>query len=154
MKLSTSKNIIAALGLSLCFGTTVHAENSQQNRMADCNAQASGKKGDEHKAFMSSCLSAKPAASAAAIADKTTPQQQRMKDCNASATGKKGDERKAFMSSCLSGKSATATPAAVAPAAIADKAAAPQQRMKDCNASAAGKKGDERKTFMSSCLKN
>ncbi len=31
---------------------------------------------------------------------------------------------------------------------------AQQQRMKDCNASAAGKKGDERKAFMSNCLKN
>jgi hypothetical protein len=27
-----------------------------------------------------------------------------------------------------------------------------QQRMKDCNAKAADKKGDERKTFMSACL--
>lgn len=29
---------------------------------------------------------------------------------------------------------------------------AQQQRMKDCNAQAEGKKGDERKTFMSACL--
>jgi hypothetical protein len=29
-----------------------------------------------------------------------------------------------------------------------------QQRMKDCNAKAADKKGDERKTFMSACLKD
>jgi psiF repeat-containing protein len=28
-----------------------------------------------------------------------------------------------------------------------------QQRMKDCNSQAAGKKGDERHAFMSSCLK-
>ena len=28
-----------------------------------------------------------------------------------------------------------------------------QQRMKDCNAQATGKTGDERKTFMSQCLK-
>ena len=38
----------------------------------------------------------------------------------------------------------------------ADPAAKPltpqQQKMKDCNAQAAGKTGDERKTFMSSCL--
>jgi hypothetical protein len=27
-----------------------------------------------------------------------------------------------------------------------------QQRMKDCNKQAAGKKGEERKTFMSECL--
>ena len=29
-----------------------------------------------------------------------------------------------------------------------------QERMKDCNAGAAGKKGDERKKFMSECLKD
>jgi hypothetical protein len=30
--------------------------------MSACNAQAAGKKGDERKAFMKGCLSAKPAA--------------------------------------------------------------------------------------------
>jgi hypothetical protein len=48
-------------------------------------------KGDERKAFMKTCLSAK----------KET-QQDKMKTCNADATGKKGDERKAFMKECLS----------------------------------------------------
>ena len=37
------------------------AANSQQDKMKACNAQATGKKGDERKAFMSDCLS-KPAA--------------------------------------------------------------------------------------------
>jgi len=63
--------------------------------MADCNKQAGDKKGDERKAFMKSCLSAKPAAA-------PMSQQDKMKACNAQATGKKGDERKAFMKSCLS----------------------------------------------------
>ncbi len=58
--------------------------------MATCNKEADGKKGDERKAFMKECLSAK----------KET-QQSKMKTCNAEATGKKGDERKAFMSECL-----------------------------------------------------
>ena len=31
--------------------------NSQQQRMKDCNAQASGMSGDARKQFMSSCLS-------------------------------------------------------------------------------------------------
>ncbi len=34
-----------------------------------------------------------------------------------------------------------------------EKQKAQQQRMKDCNAKAAGKTGDERKQFMSACLK-
>ena len=40
-----------------------------------------------------------------------------------------------------------------APAAAADKPVTPQQqRMTDCNAKAADKKGDDRKAFMKSCL--
>jgi hypothetical protein len=35
--------------------------NSQQQRMKDCNAQASGMRGMERERFMSSCLSNKPA---------------------------------------------------------------------------------------------
>ena len=33
------------------------AAGSQQNRMKECNKQATGKKGAERKAFMKSCLS-------------------------------------------------------------------------------------------------
>ena len=71
---------------------------AQQTNMGDCNKQAAGKKGDERKAFMKTCLSAGGATAPA------TPmtQQEKMKKCNADATGKKGDERKAFMKSCLS----------------------------------------------------
>ena len=66
-------------------------KTAQQSKMAICNKQAEGKKGDERKAFMKDCLSA----------DKQEKQQNKMKTCNAQAAGKKGDERKAFMSECL-----------------------------------------------------
>ncbi|MEO8305062.1 MAG: PsiF family protein [Betaproteobacteria bacterium] len=69
--------------------------NAQQQRMKDCNAKATDKKGDERKTFMSACLAGKDTAGA-----KMT-QQEKMKACNAKATDKKGDERKAFMSNCL-----------------------------------------------------
>ncbi|MGV8302023.1 PsiF family protein, partial [Pseudomonas aeruginosa] len=63
-----------------------------------CNADASAKslKGDERKAFMSSCLKTGGRAKAAT-------QQEQMKTVNASAIAKglKGDGRKAFMSTCL-----------------------------------------------------
>jgi len=62
--------------------------------MKACNAQAGDKKGDERKAFMSSCLKSE-----------TMPmtQREKMKKCNADAGAKslKGDDRKAFMSDCL-----------------------------------------------------
>ena len=43
----------------------------QQSKMATCNKDAEGKKGDERKAFMKSCLSAK----AEPVADPKTAQQ-------------------------------------------------------------------------------
>ena len=76
------------------------AATAQQNKMTACNAEASAKtlKGDARKAFMSSCLKAKPAAA--------MTQQEKMKTCNATAATQalKGDERKAFMSDCLKKK--------------------------------------------------
>jgi invasion protein IalB len=36
--------------------------SAQQQKMAQCNKDATGKKGDERKAFMKACLSKKPAA--------------------------------------------------------------------------------------------
>src|SRR5258708_23393788 len=36
------------------------AMNPQQNKMKACNEKAADKKGDERKAFMKTCLSAKP----------------------------------------------------------------------------------------------
>ena len=79
------------------------APTMQQSKMGMCNKDAADKKGDERKAFMKECLSAKGAAAAPA-ASAATPQQSRMKTCNADAktSGKTGDERKAFMKSCLS----------------------------------------------------
>jgi uncharacterized membrane protein len=71
------------------------APNKQQSKMATCNQEAGDKKGDERKAFMKQCLSAKKAT-----------QQEKMKTCNKDATGKKGDERKAFMKECLSAQPA------------------------------------------------
>ncbi len=85
---------LVALGLALSFGA--HAEDKaktpQQQKMAACNKDATGKKGDERKAFMKTCLSAKPA---------KTMQQTKMKTCNTDAGDKKGAERKKFMSECL-----------------------------------------------------
>jgi hypothetical protein len=70
---------------------------AQQEKMTACNKEAADKslKGDERKAFMSSCLSAK-----------SQTQQDKMTACNKQAADKalKGDERKTFMSSCLSAK--------------------------------------------------
>jgi hypothetical protein len=94
--------ITACLLATGLLATAAYAEDKaptkQQTKMATCNKEAGDKKGDERKAFMKDCLSAKPAAAAPT----GTPQQEKMKTCNAEAKGKKGDERKAFMKECLS----------------------------------------------------
>jgi hypothetical protein len=89
-----------AVAACLSFGFA-HAQDkaptAQQSKMATCNKEAGAMKGDERKAFMKTCLSAKP-----------VTQQDKMKSCNADPKAKalKGDERKAFMKECLSAKPA------------------------------------------------
>ncbi len=97
----------------------------QQQRMGECAHEGKGKKGDEYKQFMKTCLKSKkdavaaapaakpaapaaktPAAAASAAAPKqtaATSQKDKMKTCNAQAKDKslKGDARKSFMSDCL-----------------------------------------------------
>ncbi|GAA4351178.1 PsiF family protein [Variovorax defluvii] len=91
---------LTAMAACLCVGAA-HAQDkaptAQQSKMSMCNKEAGDKKGDERKAFMKSCLSAKP-----------VTQQDKMKTCNADPKAKtlKGDERKAFMKECLSAKPA------------------------------------------------
>lgn len=100
------KTIAIALTLGLGLLTSpvfaADAPTPQQNKMKTCNADAKTQNlaGDERKAFMKTCLSAK-----AEQADGKTAQQNKMKTCNADAKTKalKGDERKAFMSTCLKG---------------------------------------------------
>jgi Ni/Co efflux regulator RcnB len=103
-------SIIALLAISASsFAATETAassdkttgKNTQQEKMASCNKEATGKKGEERKAFMKECLSDKPSASAAQLA-----QRDKMKDCNAQAKDKKGEERKSFMKTCLSSDTA------------------------------------------------
>lgn len=93
--------IVAWTLLGLLAVNPSFAATEQQNKMATCNKDAAGKKGDERKAFMKECLSNKP--EAAAEAPKNA-QQNKMVTCNKEAAGKKGDERKQFMSECLKAK--------------------------------------------------
>lgn len=52
-------SLMAATTLALSFGavhTAASAKTAQQEKMGACNTQATDKKGDERKAFMSECL--------------------------------------------------------------------------------------------------
>jgi len=98
----------AVFAQAAATATAAKPENSQQEKMKACNADAKSKalKGDERKAFMKSCLSDQPAAPA-----KTNSQQEKMKSCNkeASEKGLKGADRKSFMSTCLKGSGSEAS---------------------------------------------
>ncbi len=88
--------LITVAIVGLVAASTAQAATPQQEKMATCNKEATGMKGDDRKDFMKKCLSAE------APAPKMT-QQEKMTACNKEAAGKKGDERKAFMSDCLKG---------------------------------------------------
>ena len=130
------KTLCLMLALAVLTAGAAHAQTSQQNRMAACNAAAKTRQlaGDPRKAFMSQCLS-----SGVPEPEKQMTQQQRMKDCNAAAAAGsyKGDARQAFMSACLKGG---------APAAA-------DRRQATCTADADARKlaGAARNSFLTKC---
>jgi len=95
---------IAAVCAMVCAGpslaadtttksTDAKAPNSQQEKMKACNDQAGDKKGDERKAFMKTCLSAKPMAAA--------KPESKMAMCNKKTAGLTKDERAKAQSECM-----------------------------------------------------
>ena len=112
MQLKTTSSLVLALALAVGAGTALAQDTAksgkaltpQQQRMATCNKEATGKSGDERKEFMRTCLKGETTAGA-----KVT-QQEKMKTCNADASKKslKGDARKSYMSECLKGDGAAA----------------------------------------------
>ena len=66
------------------------ADNPQQTKMKTCNTEAGDKKGDERKAFMKTCLSAKPVKA-----------ESRMSMCNKKTAGMAKDERAKAQSECM-----------------------------------------------------
>ena len=98
------KAIITALALAVATGGVfaqaasaaagAKAPTAQQSKMGDCAKDNKGKKGQEYKDGMKTCLSAQ------AEAKKT--QKTKMADCAKSNKGKKGQEYKDSMKACLS----------------------------------------------------
>lgn len=85
---------------------------------------------------------------------KMTTQQSRMATCAHESKGLGTEERHHFMSECLKGHGPAAEAHAKEITATSD-ATHPQDKMKSCNAEAAKKElhGDERRAFMSACLR-
>lgn len=71
----------AVVALALSFAASAFAADApaktltpQQQRMKDCNTQATGKKGEERRAFMSTCLKGASTQTAAPAASANPPQ--------------------------------------------------------------------------------
>jgi len=77
-----------AAGSSLAADAPAKAVTPQQQRMKDCNTQATGKHGDERRAFMSTCL--KGNSSATATSKQTaTPKHAPAKSKSDASAGKR-----------------------------------------------------------------
>ena len=68
------------------------AMSPQQEKMKACNEQAADKKGDERKAFMKSCLSAKPEKA-----------KSKMAMCNEKTKGMTKEDASKARSECMKG---------------------------------------------------
>lgn len=86
--------VLALAGLFACGAYAAEAKKDamtpQQEKMKACNEQAGDKKGDERKAFMKTCLSAKPATS-----------KNKMAECNAKTKGLSKAEGDKVRSECM-----------------------------------------------------
>ncbi len=88
------KNLMLLIAASAMLAAApAMADNAQQNKMKACNASAADKKGDERKAFMRTCLSAKPAAAA--------KPESKMAMCNKKTAGMTKDDRAKAQSECM-----------------------------------------------------
>src|SRR5262245_7605424 len=86
----------------LLVTSPVAAETAQQQKMKDCNAEATqkGLQGADRQTFMSTCLSGVNAQQ-----KNENAQQKKMKTCNADANKRHltGGDRTQFMRTCLKG---------------------------------------------------
>lgn len=122
MQIKSITSLVFACVFAIGAGSAVAAQDAdnigksgkplttQQLRMKNCNAEAREQslKGDERKAFMSTCLKGGSKELAARDEGKPaatpSPAQVKRKACSAEAKaqGLKGDERKTFISECVS----------------------------------------------------
>lgn len=155
------KTIIGALGASFALMALTPAQawaNPQHERMRRCNAEAKEQtlKGDERKAFMSTCLRGRHEAGAASAAAGAAP-------AAVPAAAMADGASEAVKAPVAAAAPAAAAPAATAPATVAPATVAAAEtagaddkaRAKACNQSATEQslRGAKRKAFIAECLK-
>ena len=109
--------------------------------------------------FTAACAAATALIAFAAFAEepqhKQGTQQSRFTTCAHESKGLRGEEHQKFMSECLKGHVDESTPQKEPTHRAADETGSQQNRMRTCNEEAGRKAlhGDERRAFMSTCLK-
>ncbi|NMG66461.1 PsiF repeat-containing protein [Azoarcus indigens] len=138
------------LAVALCLlaaSSSVAWANPQHERMKRCNQEAREKslKGDERKQFMSGCLSGKHEGQGDVANKGAKP------EAAAKTTKKTQPAAPAEKANGTNGAKPAVVPVAASKEAVVD----PKERMKACNRQATEKTlaGDERKRFVSECLK-
>jgi hypothetical protein len=109
--------------------------------------------------FTAACAAAAALLAFAAFADepshKQGAQQSKFATCAHESKGLRGDEHQKFMSECLKGHEPEGATRKDPSHRAADETGSQQNRMRSCNEEAGRKAlhGDERRAFMSTCLK-
>ena len=90
----------ALVALALSFAASAFAADTpaktltpQQQRMKDCNTQATGKKGDERRAFMSTCLKGPSATQASGPTAPASASQATVQTAQSNTASKKKSHR-------------------------------------------------------------
>lgn len=92
MKALIALTLAGLLASGAAYAAADTKMSPQQEKMKACNTEATGKTGDERKAFMKTCLSAKP-----------VKKESKMAMCNKKTAGMKAEERKKAQSECMKG---------------------------------------------------
>jgi hypothetical protein len=109
--------------------------------------------------FIATCAAATALLAFAAFAEepqgKSGAQQSKFATCAHESKGLRGDEHQKFMSECLKGHAEDPGVHKEPSHRAADETSTQQNRMRNCNEEAGRKAlhGDERRSFMSTCLK-
>ena len=90
MKKLFALTLLSLFASGVAYAAANDPVNPQQDKMKACNTKAGDMKGDDRKAFMKTCLSAKP-----------EKKESKMAMCNKTTAGMKQEERAKAQSDCM-----------------------------------------------------
>ena len=90
MKKLFALTLLSLFASGVAYAAANDPVNPQQDKMKACNTKAGDMKGDDRKAFMKTCLSAKP-----------EKKESKMAMCNKKTAGMNKDDRAKAQSDCM-----------------------------------------------------